>query len=602
MADDPWDVVGEEPDSGAAPAAASQASAPGGDPWAVVGQEPDSGNTVAPVTVVGKRTPQAPTQPRSFMQDLAGAGASLLRGTQIGDEVAAGLSAVPEAAYNFFTKGPTDPRSSLGGAFNANLAVQRQQEADFAAAHPHLHALMTGTGMTVPALATSGEGLLAPLLGTAEKAVAPAVAPAIATGLKALPGAIARGATTAAGSAALTAAADAGTPAERLQRASQAATDPVNALIGAATGGISVPGVGKDIKQTTEQVALSLKNRAQQAYQALDASGAAFRPDSLHQLGTDILDAVTPAKRPGGVHPTLSPNAYTALTDQVLPYLQSGQSMGMTALDEVRQAVRNSTMAGNPNDRRLGRIMTQKIDQFVQNANPSTFAVPVDPNVPWTPGASLRAAQNAQQQLNDARSLWQKSAQVAEINKRVQSGVERAAVTDSGANEANQIRQKLFPLNDPMQPKRNLQGLNTEQQAQLQSMLQPGAGETVLRKIGKLDPLRGGLMSYGGIGALGAALATHPVTALPVLAGGAGAFAARKIGDQIVHNQVDKLVGMIAQSAPGAPLAGRQLRSMMASNPEVAQYVQSLRQGAATMGGYAEGNRLNYQNQNQQQP
>jgi hypothetical protein len=274
-----------------------------------------------------------------------------------------------------------------------------------------------------------------------------------------------------------------------------------------------------------------------------------------------------------------------------MPFLTSGQPVGITALDELRQVVRNSTTGQGalPNDKRLGYAMLGKIDDFVRNANHSTIAMPIPMNaqgvpLPWQPGQSNAAAQQAATMLDQARNLWGRSAQIENITNRVTSATQRAATKDSGKNVANTIRQKLQPLIDPTRPNQMMRGLDPEAQAQLEKTIQPSFWEDRLREVGKMSPTRGGLHSLGAIG-----LAVSHPGSIPLMV---GAEAARKAGDSYIHKNVDKLVGMIARGGGVGVLAGKQLQAMTASNPQIAAYVNALRQTAARGVGMSQGQNM----------
>lgn len=530
--------------------------------------------------------PAAPPAPkRSLSEDIAGGMSSLWRGTGIGDELAAAMSTPISAGADLLSGrakiNPLDAVNSAGGLladkYKQALAHQRDIESGFAQAHPIAHGLLTGTGNALPAIAAT-------VLPEAAPSIAEGMAPGVTQGLLArLAPAAARGATTAGLSAAGSAAADAGTIPERLQAAAKAARDPLTLAIGAATGGIGVPGVKTPKTPPAAELVASLKADAKGLYDDIEARGGAFRPEALAQLGKDILSDVSPKNRPGGVHPTLSPNAHAALFDEVLPRLMSGERMSLGALDEVKQAVRDATTPYASNitkrDRKLGYTMMGKIDDFISSMGPHNFATPVQ--LPWQPGASQAQAQTMQMMLGQAKDLWKRSAQIENISNRVTSATQKAATVDSGKNLANKIRQRLQPLIDPTRPNQMMRGLTDEQQAQLEKTVEPSRLEDVLRVVGKMDPTRGGLHSLGG-----AALAlSHPQLVPAMVA----TTVARKFGDTMVQRNADKLISMIATGGANAKLAAQQLRAQMAANPEVAAYLERLRQTGAFGAGVSQG-------------
>ena len=612
MLDESQVPVGVDPDDYAAAQAAAAAQAPAAQsapsPATVSAPPGVSADDLAAAQAAAAQPPAAPAPPvddggvkdtkpvlpapagpaapsRNLGQDITGGLDSLYRGTGLGDELMAGSQGLLKTGMDIL--GGKDPLAGAkpgdvgdrlhaveGQNFRSALATQRADEASFAAAHPYLHGLLSGTGMAIPTLATMGDSLAAQGEGLFSGLV----------GKSSLPDAMARGAVSASAGGAAGAAEDSGTLTERLNRASKAVLDPLTLLVGAATGGLGAP-TGKVAKTAKgADLADSLKSQASDLYKSLDNAGGVFRSDALSQLGRDIYEAVSPANRPGGVHQATSPNAYAVLHSDVMPTLTSGKPMSMSALDELYGIVRDATTGYSsgvtPRDNKLGYDMMGKISSFIKDAGPHNFAAPIQP--PWEPGASERFAQNLQMTLAQAKNLWGRSKNVQNITDRVESAIGQAATTDSGANVANKIRQKLYPLLDPMKPGQNMSGLSPAQQAQLVSTTQPSKLEDSLRTAGKMDPLRGGLSSWGAL----MAIVSHPQL-IPVAA---AASLARNVGDSVIKKNVDKLTTMIATGdAPTGRLAAQQLRTMAAQDPRVAAYVQQQQSAVASGVGFGRG-------------
>jgi hypothetical protein len=116
--------------------------------------------------VQSAKSTAAPAKPRaaqpSLAQNVTGFMANVNRGLGIGDELAAGAKTVGNL---FSGKLNLQPRIGGGGAFDqavvndfkGNLAQQRQLEAGYQAAHPHMAALAQGTGMAATAAVPAGD-------------------------------------------------------------------------------------------------------------------------------------------------------------------------------------------------------------------------------------------------------------------------------------------------------------------------------------------------------------------------------------------------------------------------------------------------------------
>lgn len=217
------------------------------------------------------QSPAPAVQPRSLMQNVTGAMAQFNRGLGIGDE----LAAAGNTATNVLM-GKT-PLSGVVGDYTNSLAKQRAYENSFAQDHPHVAALARGTGMAATAAIPGGD-----------TANAFAQAPRVVN--------MARGATTAGLTAAGYAAADAGTPAERLKAASDAATNPLVLGLG-AVGGALAPAASRPTapKSKISQDVIDLRARGVQLTPGQAKGGIAKAAEdamtSTPILGTAIQDA-----------------------------------------------------------------------------------------------------------------------------------------------------------------------------------------------------------------------------------------------------------------------------------------------------------------------
>jgi hypothetical protein len=175
---------------------------------------PDGTPRATMQAAMAKRFAPAKAQPRTISRDFTGAMAQLNSHIPLGDEVAA----AGNTAVDVIT-GRT-PLAGAGAGFKRNLGKQRAYEGDFQAAHPHISAVMRGTGDATGALIPGGR--LVEGLPTATRVVNAG-----------------RGAVTAGLIGSGYAAADRGSAQERLKAASRAAMSPLTLGLGAVGGALA---------------------------------------------------------------------------------------------------------------------------------------------------------------------------------------------------------------------------------------------------------------------------------------------------------------------------------------------------------------------------
>lgn len=234
------------------------------DPWAVQSVEPDTPDEWAVASV--QRAPSKARPKRNIWGEAAGLMANVNRGLVLGDELAAGASALVNSVTG---NGPQ--------GFRANMAQQRQVEDEYRADRPKMAALGVGTGNALSALVPFGEtGALA------------AQAPRALN--------MARGATASALSGAAYALGDRGTARERLAAASNPAMLATSAALG---GGLAALGpAAKKVKPAKIDSDVALLNREGVSLTPGQMRGGVARAaedsaTSLPILGTSIAERRT---------------------------------------------------------------------------------------------------------------------------------------------------------------------------------------------------------------------------------------------------------------------------------------------------------------------
>lgn len=462
-----------------------------------------------------------PKPKRSLTGEITGAMANVNRGLGIGDEMAAGA----KTALNIF-RGDV-PLSGAVGDFKRSMADQREIEDSYAADRPRAAALARGTGMAATVAVPAGQTANIFAQGT--------------RGLNAATAAnAARGATLASGQAAAYAAADRGTARERLSAASRAARDPVAIGIGAiggAAAGRSRPKTFKAPTRTTDQ----LRAAKTAAYDAAENAGVRYTPEAFG----DMVDGVQAEMMAANISPQRHPRAASMLAD-----LQGmkGREPSLTEMDQLRQVIRRDVASSNdPAERFFGQKMIANLDEFMDAAGTGQ----VTGGDPEKGVAALRSA----------RDLNTRYRKLETLDGLDMAAEERAAAAGTGSNIDNTLRQNVRRFKD------KTKNLTPAEEAAASRAIRGGAGQNLLRTVGRLSP-EGGTVSQGV--SLATGLATGGVAP-------AVGFVARRLADAITRRNVDDLARLIAGTDEAAVAAQRQLAELAASDPAV----EALRRAAA---------------------
>lgn len=475
-----------------------------------------------------------PKPKRTLTQDAAGFMANVNRGSGIGDEIAAGFGTVGNMLAG---------RASLTdvpGAYKNALAHQRDLEADYSQAHPHMASIARGSGLA-PTVFIPGAG----------------GANAFANSGRAMNAL--RGATSAGLSGAAFSAADAGTPQERLKAASETATNPLMLGLGAVGGSIAPRVKAPKAKSVSVD---ELRTAKTAAYKAVEDQGIAYSGDSVRDLARGISDEM----RAGNISATRHPKAYSMLAD-IESRLSGREPVSMTQLDQLRQEIYRDVAGPRADDaeRFFGQKMIKNLDEFIDSAGPGQVVA----------GDAERAAAD----LGKARDLNKRYRKVQTVQNEVTSALDRAASTYAGGNKANAIRQELRPLNDPTSPRR-LRNATPEEQKALKQVVHGTGAANAWRTVGKVADPRG---------LLGASLHTAfgiPTHGLSTAAAPVG-MAASAMSNRATMKSVEKLLSVMASGGDDAMRAERELAFMAANDPGVAAVYREARAKLSRAAGVA---------------
>lgn len=244
-------------------------------------------------------------------------------------------------------------------------------------------------------------------------------------------------------------------------------------------GDIALPGI-----PSSEE----LKAKSRTAYKKATESGVFFDANQFDSLIDNLRTNLRDEK---GEKVLLVPELHPE-SSAVLAALEryKGSNKTLEDMDMLRQVVRDAASSQKPADRRIGRLIRNKIDEFVEN-------------VPAGDKAGVDA-------LKEARAYWSRAKKGDVIEDMLFDAGLDSAGTFTGAGVENAIRREFKKL----AKSDDFRLFNKDEQRLIQSVVEGGPVSNALRWIGKFaptgvvsgtaGPALGSLFGYGAAGALGA--------------------------------------------------------------------------------------------------
>lgn len=135
---------------------------------------------------------------------------------------------------------------------------------------------------------------------------------------------------------------------------------------------------------------------------------------------------------------------------------------------------------------------------------------------------------------------WAMHAKIGEIQKAQEVGYHRASVSGAGQNEINTIKQEIRRIFDS---DKRVRGYPQAARDQMEKIIAGSLASNTARWIGKMTPSG----PHSSVGYIVASQVLHA----PVIAGVAGTtYAAKRVGDYLTHQQIERLVEILQESAP----------------------------------------------------
>jgi hypothetical protein len=264
----------------------------------------------------------------------------------------------------------------------------------------------------------------------------------------------------------------------------------------------------KLIKKTLIEAApevKSIKNASRAIFNELDSSGVAIKQTSLKKLERN-LDRIVKKE---GIRERVTPEAFGAI-QEVKKDIALGQPLTTSQMDELRTIAKNSIVATDPNKARVGSVIVDEIDSFLDDIK----AIDIEK------GAQVSAGEVGKK-YRAARKLWGRAKRSEMINDAIEMGASRKAGVEKG------IRNEL---NNLLNRKKSRKFLSNEDVTAIRKVTDGDFKQNFASMVGgmglKLEnspSLLGGLVGGGGVGAiastipgLGGAIAPIAVAAITV--------------------------------------------------------------------------------------
>jgi len=244
-------------------------------------------------------------------------------------------------------------------------------------------------------------------------------------------------------------------------------------------GDIALPGI-----PSSEE----LKAKSRAAYKKATESGVFFDAKQFDNLVDDLR---TNLRDEEGKKVLLVPELHPE-SSAVLTALEryKGSNKTLEDMDMLRQVVRDASSSQKPADRRIGRLIRNKIDEFVED-------------VPIGDKAGVDA-------LKEARDYWSRAKKGDVIEDMLFDAGLDSAGTFTGAGVENAIRREFKKL----AKSKDFRLFNKDEQRVIQDVVEGGPVSNALRWVGKFaptgvvsgtaGPALGSFLGYGAAGALGA--------------------------------------------------------------------------------------------------
>jgi len=230
-----------------------------------------------------------------------------------------------------------------------------------------------------------------------------------------------------------------------------------------------------------------LKKAARSVYRDLENSGVSVNSGSIGKLAGSLSQVA----RQKGFHGKIHPKVGVALNEFKLA-ADSGANLKLSEVDNLRRIMGAAAKSSEPDEARLGVLLSNRIDDFLDNAGKNELT---------------KTSADIGAKYKDARQLWRrvkKSEQLAEVFDKAQlqaSGFENGIRTQFRSILKNKKQRKGFTPDEIKAMREVVQGTNLQNMAKLLGRFGFGEGQASNMLMGYAG-IAGGAVAGGPVGAV----------------------------------------------------------------------------------------------------
>lgn len=270
-----------------------------------------------------------------------------------------------------------------------------------------------------------------------------------------------------------------------------------------------------------------LKRSARDLYKQIDGLGVTVKPQAVDNLSKGLAQTV----RKEGFNARIHPKVAAALDEFETASAAGAQSL--SEVDILRRVAQSAAKSIEPDEARLGSIMINKIDDFLDGLGPANL----------TGGKQSDAGLLFKQ----ARGLWGR----AKKGEILEEAFDKARLQASGFENGLRVQFRTI-LNN----KKKLKGFNKEEIAAMRKVVEGGRAENIAKALGRFGFSEGQSTSMllGSLGVAGGA----------AVGGAPGAVAVPLLG-QLSRNLAQRLTRKNAEFASQVVRAGKDGKKIAAA-------------------------------------
>lgn len=227
-----------------------------------------------------------------------------------------------------------------------------------------------------------------------------------------------------------------------------------------------------------------IKDASRAIYKEIDDLNVSVKPISAQSMIHKVIKRATDE----GVDATLTPKS-ARVVQQFQDELMNANPRSLSDLEKMRRKAQMAAEAIDKTDARIGAIMIDEIDDFMDNLTAKSFA-----------GADAKTASKVSVRYQEARSLWGR----AKRSEVIQDIFDAADLQASGLE--NGLRVKLRQL---LNNKKRVKYFTPDEQDAMRAVVKGTGTSNILKMVGRLGFSEGGatnvLSSLVGAGLMGPA-------------------------------------------------------------------------------------------------